>query len=244
MAGDVEESGRLGRVLLKLSGEALMGDAGFGIDPARIDACARDVQALVDAGTEVAIVVGGGNFFRGVSDAAAGMDRAVADQVGMLATILNALPLEAALVRAGVPATTMTAGEVSGVATRFDRQRAIELLGEGRVVISAQGTGCPYFTTDTAAALRALELGVDALLMAKHGVDGVYDADPRTTPDATRIERISPREAIARDLRVMDHAALALCADNGLPLYVFDMDDPTAAARLVRGERVGTEIRA
>jgi uridylate kinase len=232
------------RVLLKLSGEALMGEREYGQDPARIAAIARAVRDVHDLRTEQAIVVGGGNILRGTNEAAKGMDRATADYAGMLATLLNALTVSDALEQLGLATRVLSAITVSQVAEPYIRRRAIRHLEKGRVVIFAAGTGNPFFTTDTAAALRALEIGAEAILMGKNGVDGVLDADPRTTPDARLIPEITHREAIERGLRVMDTTALSLCMDNRLPLHVFNLDDESNIERVVRGERIGTVIQA
>ncbi len=232
------------RVLLKLSGEALMGDRPYGQDPERIAAVARAVQAVHETGLEVAIVVGGGNILRGTQEAAKGMDRATADYAGMLATVLNALTVQDALERMSVFTRVMSAMNVSEVAEPYIRRRAIRHLEKGRVVIFAAGTGNPFFTTDTAAALRALEIGAQAILMGKNGVEGVLDSDPRQNPDAQLIPALTHIEAIERGLKVMDTTALSLCMDNGLPLYVFNLDDEMNIMRIARGERVGTIISA
>jgi uridylate kinase len=236
-----EASAPFQRVLLKLSGEALLGDRTFGIEPATVAAIAAEVQAVHEAGTELAIVVGAGNIYRGVAAAADGMDRATADYAGMLATLLNALTLQDALERAGVPTRVLSAITVSEVAEPYIRRRAIRHLEKGRVVIFAAGTGNPFFTTDTAAALRALEIGAGAILMAKNAVRGVYDGDPRENPDAQFIPELSHIEAIERGLKVMDTTALSLCMDNRLPIYVFELADGNIR-RVAAGERVGTII--
>jgi uridylate kinase len=230
------------RVLLKLSGEALMGDRDYGQAPERIQAVARAVGEVVETGVEMAIVVGGGNILRGTQEAARGMDRATADYAGMLATVLNALTVQDALEQLGVFTRVMSAIDVSEVAEPYIRRRAIRHLEKGRVVIFAAGTGNPFFTTDTAAALRALEIGAQAILMGKNGVDGVLDDDPRTNPNARLIPQITHIEAIERGLKVMDTTALSLCMDNALPLYVFNLDDEHNIARIARGERLGTII--
>jgi uridylate kinase len=229
------------RILLKLSGEALMDDREFGMDHATIAAIAREIVAVHESGTEVAIVVGGGNIYRGMAAAAEGMDRATADYAGMLATILNALALQDALEHAGAATRVQSAIEVAEVAEPYIRRRAIRHLEKRRIVIFAAGTGNPFFTTDTAAALRALEIGADAILMGKHGVAGVYDGDPETDPDAKFIAALSHMDAIERGLKVMDTTALSLCMDNNIPIYVFGME-PGNVARVVAGERVGTII--
>ena len=230
------------RILLKLSGEALMGELEYGADPARIAGIAAEVKQVADRGVETAIVVGGGNIYRGLSGAAAGMDRATGDYMGMLATVLNALALQDALERVGAVTRVMSAIEISEVAEPYIRRRAMRHLERGRVVIFAAGTGNPFFTTDTAAALRALEIHAEVILMAKNGVEGVYTADPRKVPDAEFIESISHREAIEQQLQVMDVTALSLCMDNGLPIHVFNMDDEGNIDRIVCGERVGTVV--
>jgi uridylate kinase len=230
------------RVLLKLSGEALMGDRSYGQDSERIAAIARAVGEVQETGLEMAIVVGGGNILRGTQEAARGMDRATADYAGMLATVLNALTVQDALEQLGVFTRVMSAIDVSEVAEPYIRRRAIRHLEKGRVVIFAAGTGNPFFTTDTAAALRALEIGAKAILMGKNGVDGVLDDDPRTNPNARLIPALTHIEAIERGLKVMDTTALSLCMDNGLPLYVFNLDDEHNIARIARGERLGTII--
>ena len=213
-----------GRALLKLSGESLMGDREYGVDPRTVTAIASEVVAVQRAGTEIAVVVGGGNFYRGMSAAAEGMDRATADYAGMLATLLNALALQDALERLGAQTRVQSAVTVSEVAEPYIRRRAIRHLEKGRVVIFAAGTGNPFFTTDTAAALRALEIGAEAILMAKNGVRGVYDGDPRLDPNATFLPEITHLEAIERGLRVMDTTALSLCMDN-------ETSDPRLRAR-------------
>ncbi|MFL5895307.1 MAG: UMP kinase [Thermoleophilaceae bacterium] len=230
------------RVLLKLSGEALMGELEYGADPERIARIASAVKGVTERGVEVSIVVGGGNIYRGLAAAAAGMDRATGDYMGMLATVLNALALQDALEKLGTHTRVQSAITISEVAEPYIRRRAIRHLEKGRVVIFAAGTGNPFFTTDTAAALRALEVRAEAILMAKNRVEGVYDADPRTHPDAEFIPEISHREALQRGLAVMDSTALSLCMDNELPIYVFNMDDEANIQRIVSGERVGTVV--
>ena len=233
---------RFKRVLLKLSGEALMGDLEFGTDPAQIERIAKQVTEVRGRGVDVAIVVGAGNIYRGLEGAAEGMDRATADYMGMLATVLNALTLQDALEAAGLDTRVLSAMAVTEVAEPYIRRRAIRHLEKGRAVIFAAGTGNPFFTTDTAAALRALEIHAEAILMAKNGVEGVYDADPSKHPDANFLPAISHREAIERGLRVMDSTALSLCMDNDLPIYVFNMADERNIDRIVCGERVGTLV--
>jgi uridylate kinase len=231
-----------GRILLKLSGEALMGDLAYGADPVRIAAIAEQVRAVQERGVEIAVVVGGGNIYRGLAGAAEGMDRATGDYMGMLATVLNALALQDALEKRGAHTRVQSAIEISEVAEPYIRRRAMRHLEKGRIVIFAAGTGNPFFTTDTAAALRALEIHAEAILMAKNGVEGVYDADPRTSPDATFLPEITHREAIERRLAVMDSTALSLCMDNSLPIHVFNLDDERNIERIVSGERVGTVV--
>jgi uridylate kinase len=230
------------RVLVKLSGEALMGALEYGTDPERVREIASQVEEVSGRGVEVALVVGAGNIYRGLDAAAAGMDRATADYMGMLATVLNALTLQDALERLGAHTRVMSAIEVTEVAEPYIRRRAIRHLEKGRVVIFAAGTGNPFFTTDTAAALRALEIHAEAILMAKHGVEGVFDADPAVVPDAVFLPEITHREAIEKGLRVMDSTALSLCMDNELPIHVFNMADTGNIDRIVCGERVGTLV--
>ena len=230
------------RILLKLSGESLMGSLDYGTDPERLRSVANAVKRVQGDGVEVAIVLGAGNIFRGISGAAAGMDRATADYMGMLAIVLNALQLQDALEKLGVDTRVQSAIHVQEVAEPYIRRRAMRHLETGRVVIFAAGTGNPFFSTDTAAALRAIEIHAEALLMAKNGVEGVYSADPRTEPDAQFIAEITHMEAVERRLRVMDLTALTLCMENDLPIYVFNMDDERNIERIVSGERVGTLV--
>jgi uridylate kinase len=229
------------RILLKLSGEALMGDREYGIDVGVVGSLAAEIAAVRAAGTEVAIVVGAGNFYRGMAAAAEGMDRATADYAGMLATLLNALALQDALERAGADTRVQSAIPVSEVAEPYIRRRAMRHLEKQRVVIFAAGTGNPFFTTDTAAALRALEIGADAILMAKNGVAGVYDGDPRIDPGASFLPRLTHLEAIERGLKVMDTTALSLCMDNRLTIHVFELADGNIA-RVLAGDDIGTII--
>jgi uridylate kinase len=230
------------RVVLKLSGEALMGDGEYGIDPERVTAVARQVRRATDMGVEVAIVVGAGNIFRGVSGTAAGMDRSTADYMGMIATVLNALALQDALEKLGLTTRVQSAIAMQEVAEPYIRRRAMRHLEKKRVVIFAGGTGNPFFTTDTTAALRALEIGAECILMAKNNVDGVFDADPRKVPGATLIPEISHMEAIERGLRVMDTTALTLCMDNRLPILVFNMTSEANIGRILAGEHIGTRV--
>jgi uridylate kinase len=230
------------RVLLKLSGEALMGELEYGTDPERVRAVAAQVAAMQRRGVEIAIVVGAGNIYRGLRGAAAGMDRATADYMGMLATVLNALTLQDALEQQDVHTRVQSAITISEVAEPYIRRRAMRHLEKGRVVIFAAGTGNPFFTTDTAAALRAVEIHAEAILMAKNGVEGVLSADPRLDAGAELIPEISHMDALRRGLRVMDYTALTLCAENAMPLYVFNMNDERNIERIVSGEQVGTVV--
>jgi uridylate kinase len=229
------------RILLKLSGESLMGSREYGLDRATIDAVAEEIVDVHTTGVETGIVVGAGNIYRGMSAAAEGMDRATADYAGMLATVLNSLALQDALEDRGVNTRILSALEVKEVAEPYIRRRAIRHLEKGRIVIFAAGTGNPFFTTDTAAALRALEINADAILMAKHGTAGVYDDDPRRDPDAEFLPELTHLQAIERGLKVMDTTALSLCMDNNLPIHVFGLADGNIR-RVVAGERVGTLI--
>ena len=229
------------RVLLKLSGEALMGTKEYGLDATTVDDLARELVDVRAGGLEVALVIGGGNIYRGMSAAAQGIDRATGDYMGMLATLLNALSVQEALERNGADTRVLSAIVVQEVAEPYIRRRAVRHLEKGRIVIFAAGTGNPYFTTDTAAALRALEIGAEAILMAKNGVEGVLDGDPREKPDAKLIPQLTHLEAIERGLKVMDTTALSLCMENGLPIHVFELV-PGNVARVAAGERVGTII--
>jgi uridylate kinase len=230
------------RILLKLSGESLMGSLEYGTDPERLKAVAEEIKVVHDRGVEIAIVLGAGNIYRGISGAAEGMDRATADYMGMLAIVLNAMQLQDALEKVGVRTRVQSALHVQEVAEPYIRRRAIRHLEKGRIVIFAAGTGNPFFTSDTAAALRAIEIHAEALLMAKNGVEGVYTADPRTDPAAEFIAQITHMEAVERRLRIMDLTALTLCMENGLPIHVFNMDDERNIDRIVSGERVGTLV--
>ena len=237
-----EEAAAFERILLKLSGEALLGRQQYGIDLARVESLSREIQVIQGMGVQTALVLGAGNIYRGMEAAAEGMDRATADYAGMLATVLNCLALQDGLEQLGVHTRVLSAITVSEVAEPYIRRRAIRHLEKRRVVIFAGGTGNPFFTTDTAAALRALEIGAEAILMGKNGVDGVYDGDPDEKPDAAFLPELTHREALERGLRVMDTTALSLCMDNGLPIYVFGLDDERNIERVVRGERIGTII--
>ncbi len=230
------------RILLKLSGEALMGSLEFGTDPAQIERIAKQVHDVSERGVEISVVVGAGNIYRGLDGAAAGMDRATADYMGMLATVLNALTLQDAFEKVGSHTRVLSAMDVTEVAEPYVRRRAIRHLEKGRVVIFAAGTGNPFFTTDTAAALRALEIHADCILMAKNGVEGVYDDDPSVNPGATFLPEVGHMEAIEKGLKVMDSTALSLCMDNNLPIYVFNMATEGNIDRIVSGERVGTLV--
>jgi uridylate kinase len=231
------------RILLKLSGEALMGDASYGIDPAVATRIAQDVAEIQSLGVQTAIVIGGGNIFRGLAASAKGMDRSTGDYMGMLATVINALALQDALEKNGVPTRVLTAIEMRAVAEPFIRRRAVRHLEKGRVVVFAAGTGNPYFTTDTAAALRAMEMKAEVILKATK-VDGIYTADPVKNPDATRYDRISYIQVLQERLQVMDATAISLCMDNKLPILVFNMKTPGNIRRVVMGEAVGTVVTA
>ena len=230
------------RVLLKLSGEALMGEAGYGIDPKVVDELADQVKHIVEDGIELAVTVGGGNIFRGMAGSAEGMERSQADYIGMLATCMNALALQDAFERKGIPTRVMSAIEMRQMCEPYIRRKAVRHLEKGRVIIFAAGTGNPYFTTDTTAALRACEIGAEALLKATK-VDGIYDKDPVKHPDAVRFEKLSYLEVLAKELHVMDTTATSLCMDNNLPILVFDMTVPGNIARVLKGEDVGTTVQ-
>jgi uridylate kinase len=232
---------RYGRILLKLSGEALLGSRPYGVDPAVCTFIARQVAQVRAAGVEVGIVVGGGNIFRGMAAAAQGMDRATGDYIGMLATVMNGLALQDAIDRAGLPTRVMSAIAMNEIAEPYIRRRAVRHLEKGRVVIFVAGTGNPYFTTDTAAALRAVEVGASVLMKATK-VDGVYDADPMTVPGAHRFERLEYTDLLRDQLKVMDGAAVSLCMENDLPIVVFDLNGPDNIAKVAAGESVGTLI--
>jgi uridylate kinase len=232
------------RVLLKLSGEAFAGSAGYGIDGPAVEQIAAEIaEVRSDLGVEIAVVVGGGNIWRGITGASAGMDRAQADYMGMLATVINALALQDILERLGTPTRVQSAIAMSQVAEPYIRRRAIRHLEKGRVVIFAGGTGNPFFTTDTAAALRAVEIEADAMLRGTHsGVDGLYTDDPRTNPDATKLDEVSYLEVLNRGLRAMDSTAITLCMDNKLPIVVFDLLGEGNVRAIVGGEAIGTLI--
>ncbi len=229
------------RILLKLSGEALMGEVDYGIDPRMIIRLAQEILEVQRAGIQIGVVIGGGNIFRGAGLAAAGMDRVTGDHMGMLATVMNALALQDALEKLGAYARTMSAIKINEVCEDFIRRRAIRHLEKGRIVLFAAGTGNPFFTTDTAAALRAIEVGAQLLLKATK-VDGVYSADPKKVAGAERFERLSYDQVIERKLAVMDTAAIALCRDHRLPLRIYDMGVPGNLMRIMRGESLGTLV--
>ena len=230
------------RVLLKLSGEALIGDRSYGIDPIVADQIARDVVDVRQLGVEIAVVIGGGNIFRGLAASAKGMDRTTADNMGMLATVMNALAVSDALERHGATTRVLTAIEMRTVAEPFIRRRAIRHLEKGRVVLFAAGTGNPYFTTDTAAALRAMEVRADVIMKATK-VDGIFTADPAVDPSATRLDSLSHHEVLERRLNVMDTTAISLCMDNKLPIIVFNLKTPGNVRRAVMGEPVGSVVK-
>jgi uridylate kinase len=240
-----EAPGRGGyrRVLLKLSGEALLGERQYGVDPAFCQFIARQVATVQQQGVQVGIVVGGGNIFRGLAAAARGMDRATGDYIGMLATVMNGLALQDAIERVGIPVRVMSAIAMNEVAEPYIRRRAVRHLEKGRVTIFVAGTGNPYFTTDTAAALRAVEIDAEVLLKATK-VDGVYDADPMKDPAASRYERLTYQDVLRDQLKVLDAAAVSLCMENDLPIIVFDLNAPDNITRVARGDSVGTLISA
>jgi uridylate kinase len=236
-------SARYGRVLLKLSGEALMGEQQFGIDPAVTTQIAKDIAEIQGLGVQVAVVIGGGNLFRGLAAAAKGMDRATADYMGMLATVINGLAMQDALEHVGVSTRVASAIEMRAVAEPFIRRRAVRHLEKGRVVVFAAGTGNPYFTTDTAAALRAMEMKADVILKGTK-VDGIYTADPMLNPTATKYDAISYLKVLAEGLKVMDATAISLCMDNKLPIVVFNLRTRGNLRRVIMGEPVGTTVTA
>ncbi len=233
---------RYRRVLLKLSGEALMGAQGYGIDHDMVDRIAREVIEARDLGTELALVVGGGNIFRGLSGATTGMDRATADYMGMLATVMNSLALQDAIERNGGETRVLSAIKMSEVAEPYIRRRAIRHLEKGRIVIFAAGTGNPYFSTDTAASLRAMEIGAEAILKGTK-VDGVYDKDPMKFDDAVKFDKLTYLDVLNRDLKVMDSTGISLCRDNDLPIVVFDFTTEGNIAKVMNGENIGTTVR-
>lgn len=233
---------RFKRVLLKLSGEALLGEKNYGIDPKRLQQYATDIKTIVDKGVEVAIVIGGGNIFRGIQAADAGIDRVTGDYMGMLATLINGMALQGALENNGMITRLMSGISVEQVSESFIRRRAVRHLEKGRVVIFGAGTGNPYFTTDSAASLRAVEIEAEAVLKGTR-VDGIYTEDPEKNPDATRYTEITFQEAIDKGLKVMDMTAFTLCAENSLPIIVFDMNKPGNLINLVEGKDVGTIVQ-
>ena len=231
------------RVLLKISGEALLGDQQFGIDPKPVEMIADEIRSIYERGVEIAVVVGGGNIFRGMKNSARlGMDQASGDYVGMLATVMNAVVLQCALKKIEVDCRVQTAIAINQIGEPYLRHRAIRHLEKGRVVIFAAGTGNPFFTTDTASALRASEINAEVMLMAKNGVDGVYDDDPRVNPNAKKLDRISYDEIIKKDLKVMDTSACALCKQNKIPINVFDFKAQGSLVKIMNGEDVGTYV--
>jgi len=230
------------RLVIKLSGERLAGENGFGISPTVIAAIAQEIYDVHQLGTQIGVVIGGGNVIRGIAAADEGMDRAAADYMGMLASAINALALQDALEKVGLQTRVLTALEIAAVAEPYIRRRAVRHLEKGRVVVFAAGTGNPYFSTDTAAVLRGAEIGAEIILMAKHGVDGVYSADPKIDPSATRFDTLSYDDAIQKNLRVMDQTALALCRENDLPIVVFDSGVPGNICKIAAGEEVGTRV--
>ncbi len=229
------------RILLKLSGEALMGDLGYGIDPKVVAEIAQEISEVARSGVSIAVVVGGGNIFRGLKAASAGMDRATADYVGMIATVMNAMTLQDALEQMGIPTRVQTAISMQEVAEPYIRRRAIRHLEKGRVVIFGAGSGNPFFTTDTTAALRAAEIEAEVIFKATK-VDGIYDSDPKTNPEARRYESLTYSHVLANDLRVMDGTAIALCKENNIPIIVFDLSVRGNIIRAVEGEKIGTIV--
>ena len=230
------------RVVLKLSGEALAGEKGFGINTAVVDSVAKEIRDITEKGIQVAVIIGGGNIWRGMSENAKGMERATADYMGMLATVINSLALQDALEDEGVDTRVQSAIEMRQIAEPYIRRRAIRHLEKGRVVIFGGGTGSPYFSTDTTAALRAAEIEADVILMAKKNADGVYDSDPRTNPNAVRFEEIAYLEVLSRGLEVMDSTATSLCMDNNIPMLVFSIDQPGNILKAATGENIGTKV--
>jgi uridylate kinase len=229
------------RILLKLSGDALMGDGDYGIDPGIIHGLAKEIIAAQQAGAEIGVVIGGGNIFRGAGLAAGGMDRVTGDHMGMLATVINALAMQDALEKLGVNARVMSAIKINQICEDYIRRRAVRHLEKGRIALFAAGTGNPFFTTDSAAALRATEINAELLLKATK-VDGIYDADPKKNPSATRFERLTYDDVLSRNLQVMDTAAFALCRENDIPLRIYDMAQEGALMRILQGEHIGTLV--
>ena len=239
---ETAEAGGRRRVLLKLSGEAFAGGGGLGVDPDVVHTIAREIAAVVRSGTEIALVIGGGNFFRGAELQVRGMDRARSDYMGMLGTVMNCLALQDFLIKEGVETRVQTAITMGQVAEPYLPLRAVRHMEKGRVVIFGAGMGMPYFSTDTTAAQRALEVHAEVLLMGKNGVDGVYDSDPKTNPDAVKFDALEYSEVLTRDLKVADATAITLCRDNALPILVFELLTEGNIARAVRGEKIGTLI--
>ena len=242
MEGIVLETAKYKRVVLKLSGESLAGDQGFGINPPIVEDIAKQIKAIRERGVDVAVVVGGGNIWRGPAGSAKGMDRAQADYMGMMATVMNALALQDALEKMDVDTRVQTAIEMRQVAELYIRRKAIRHMEKGRVVIFGAGTGNPYFSTDTTAALRAAEIEADVILMAKKGTDGIYDSDPNKNPDAKKFDELTYLEIISKGLQVMDTTATSLCMDNQIPLVVFNIDDHENIVRAALGEEIGTTV--
>jgi len=242
MGGCILAAAKYKRVILKLSGEALAGGKGYGIDPSVVESIAREIKEVKETGLEIAIVVGGGNIWRGLAGSAKGMDRATADYMGMLATVMNSLALQDSLENYGVDTRVQTAIEMRQMAEPYIRRRAIRHLEKGRVVIFAAGTGNPYFSTDTTAALRAAEIEADVILMAKKNADGVYDADPRYNPDAKKFKELEYIEVLKRGLGVMDSTATSLCMDNKIPIIVFSIDEPGNILKAALGQDIGTIV--
>jgi len=231
------------RVVLKISGEALKGDGQYGIDPKTVKKIAQEIKSVHQAGIEVAVVVGAGNLWRGKTGEELGMDRAQADYMGMLGTIMNGLALQDSLEDIGIPTRVMTALQIAAVAEPYIRRRALRHFEKGRVVVLAGGTGSPYFSTDTTAALRAAELGADVILMAKNGVDGVYDKDPNKFKDAVLLSKVSHQEVLEKNLQIMDSTAASLCKDNHIEILVFDMNQPGNILKAAKGEDIGTVVK-
>ena len=242
MEGNILEPAKYKRIVLKLSGESLAGDQGFGINPAVVEDIAKQIKKIRERGVDVAIVVGGGNIWRGLAGSAKGMDRATADYMGMMATVMNSLALQDAMEKNGVATRVQTAINMQQVAEPYIRRRAIRHMEKGRVVIFGAGTGNPYFSTDTTAALRAAEIEADAILMAKNGVDGVYDSDPKLNPDAKMFKHLTYLDVINKDLKVMDATATTLCRNNNIPIVVFNIDQPGNIVKAASGEDLGTVV--
>ncbi|MCQ2341127.1 MAG: UMP kinase [Paludibacteraceae bacterium] len=230
------------RILLKLSGESLMGAQGYGIDPQRLNQYAQQIKALADQGVEIGIVIGGGNIFRGLSGSQKGFDRVKGDQMGMLATVINSLALSSALEALGQPVRVLTAARMEPIGDFYNKAKALRLLAKGNVVIMAGGTGNPYFTTDTASSLRAIEIEADVMLKGTR-VDGIYTADPEKDPTASKFKEITYDEVLSRGLKVMDLTAICMCKENNMPIYVFDMDTVGNLQKVINGEEIGTLVK-